>query len=75
MCATVPSRRWRYPTPAIAGKFAAAGLVEQVAADQPTHSAALSNELRCRSRCVGAVSAVLLSTALERGGTMTAASG
>src|SRR6266446_6042589 len=30
---------------------------------------------RCRSRWVGAVSAVALGTALERGGTMTAASG
>jgi uncharacterized membrane protein YbjE (DUF340 family) len=30
---------------------------------------------RCRSRWVGAVSAVSLGTALERGGTMTAASG
>jgi hypothetical protein len=30
---------------------------------------------RCRSRLVGAVSAVALGTALERGGTMTAASG
>src|SRR3712207_3938659 len=31
--------------------------------------------LRCRSRGVGAVSAVWLGTALERGGTITAASG
>ena len=30
---------------------------------------------RCASRCVGAVSAVPLGTALERGGTMTLASG
>jgi hypothetical protein len=32
-------------------------------------------ECRCRSRCVGAVSASADGTALERGGTMTAASG
>ena len=41
----------------------------------PAHAAALGDSCRCRSRCVGAVSAVSLGTAFERGGTMTAASG
>ena len=39
------------------------------------HAASLGDLCRCRSRGVGAVSAVALGTALERGGTMTATSG
>src|SRR5205814_5075502 len=41
----------------------------------PTHAAMFGNGCRCQSRGVGAVSAVSLGTAFERGGTMTAASG
>jgi hypothetical protein len=41
----------------------------------PGRSSALGDELQMASRCVGAVSAVSLGTAVEHGGTMTAASG
>src|SRR4051812_21937031 len=41
----------------------------------PPPAAPLSDELKVRSRWVGAVSAVALGTAVERGGTMTAAAG
>jgi hypothetical protein len=41
----------------------------------PGHAATRGNQLQMPVSCVGAVSAVSLGTALERGGTITAASG
>jgi len=41
----------------------------------PPYPALLGNALQVASRCVGSVSAVSLNAAVERGGTMTTASG